>query len=75
MAPKAEPTGGGGAAIASPGEEMTAVVMEEEINIGEDNPEVRTVTGIPDNHGVSSSSEPSTVGVDVVTTSAVSAAV
>ena len=59
----------------SPGVEMTAVEMEEKINIGEENTEVGTVTGIPGNHGVSSSSEPSTVGAGVASISAVPTAV
>ena len=74
MAPKAEPTGGGGAATTSPGVETTAVEMEEKINIS-DNPEVGMMTGISGNPGVSSSGEPSTVGVDLATTSSGSAAV
>ena len=48
--------------------------VEEKINIS-DNLEMRMVTGIPVNSRVSSSGEPSTVGADVVTTSAVSTAV
>ena len=70
LAPKVESIGGGCAATASPGVETTAVEMEEKINISDDL-EVTTVTGIRDNHGVSSSTEPSTVGAGIVLSSSV----
>ena len=48
--------------------------MEEKINIS-GGLEVWTVTSTPANHGVSSSSEPSTVGAGVTSISAVPTAV
>ena len=74
MAPKVESTGGWCAVTISPGVETTAVKVEEKSKIS-DNPMVMAMIGISGNPEVSSSGEPSTVGVDVVTTSAVSAAV
>ena len=62
-------------AIDNPDVETAAVDMEEKVSISDDDPEVRTVTGIFDNSRVSSSGEPSTVGAGALTTSAVPTAV